>query len=232
MRGDRRSCLATIAIVLACSVLLAASLHAQLVPCSGNADERSITRALGAIERSVDPCGESGELRAILDALRRCSRAPYAICTDRGTHRNVFDRPGDPGQRMPRTITWNLGLISELEVGCDDDPDRPVRRDPTASLVHELAHAAQDCQGLNPGEHELEAVRIENIYRRAAGLCQRRGYGDQPLPAAMVKVCTSTACPCASPPELAGRPVDRTPAGAPAGRDVTASGDSRTPSAR
>jgi hypothetical protein len=43
-------------------------------------------------------------------------------------------------------------------------------RDPTASLVHELAHAAQDCSGLNPGEHELEAVRIENIYRRASGL--------------------------------------------------------------
>jgi hypothetical protein len=218
-------------MVLASCLLPAASLHAQLVACSGTPDASSIGRALAAIERSVDPCGESGELRALLAALRRCTRATYEICTDRTTRRNVFDRPAAPRQGTTRTITWNPGLTSELEVGCDDDPGRPVPRDPTASLVHELAHAAQDCQGLNPGEHELEAVRIENIYRRGAGLCQRRGYGDQLLPAAMVKVCTATACPCASPTELAGGPGRIAPDDPPGRDESTASGDLGAPSA-
>src|SRR5262249_55048590 len=67
------------------------------------------------------------------------------------------------------------------------------------SLLHELAHAAQDCAGLNPGDHELEAVYIENIYRRAAGLCQRTSYGDEPLPATMVKLCGPGECGCGPP---------------------------------
>jgi len=72
-----------------------------------------------------------------------------------------------------------------------------VLRDPAASLLHELAHAADDCRGLNPGEHELEAVRVENVYRRAAGLCQRAGYGDDALPRAFVKECSPAHCSCA-----------------------------------
>jgi hypothetical protein len=100
----------------------------------------------------------------------------------------VFDRPVDHhGRPLRRTIGWNPALRSELEPGRDGDPGEPLRRDPTASLLHELVHAAHDCQGLNPGEHEFEAVRIENIYRRAAGLCQRPGYGDEPLPASAVR---------------------------------------------
>jgi hypothetical protein len=55
---------------------------------------------------------------------------------------------------------------------------------------------------MNPGEHELEAVRIENIYRRAAGLPQRRGYGELALPAQMVRLCGSGACSCAVPMEV------------------------------
>jgi hypothetical protein len=224
----RRACVrlvpARLAVVLC--LLLAAPLDAQLVRCAQDADAPAIARALLAIERSEDPCGESSELRAMLDALRSCSRATYEICTDGRMDRNVFDRSPD----ATRTITWNPTLTSELEVGCNDDPHRPVLRDPTASLVHELAHAAQDCQGLNPGAHELEAVRIENIYRRAAGLCQRRGYGDEALPADMVKPCTAAACQCSSPTEMASRPADQLAPAAPAGGDgSTFSGDSRVP---
>jgi hypothetical protein len=64
-----------------------------------------------------------------------------------------------------------------------------VLRDPVASLVHEIAHAVDDCEGRNPAERELEAVRIENVYRRAAGLCQRSAYGDDTLGAETVKLC-------------------------------------------
>jgi len=135
-----------------------------------------------------------------LKQLDACLGATYRICTSTQIDRNLFDRPTGPsGEALPRTITWNPELRSELEPSCDGDVSTPVLRDPTASLVHELAHAVQDCTGLNPGEHELEAVRIENIYRRAAGLCQRHSYGDLPLPVAMVKVCSGNNCPCSPP---------------------------------
>ena len=74
-----------------------------------------------------------------------------------------------------------------------------VTRDPIASLLHELVHAVQDCEGLNPGEHELEAVRVENIYRRAAGLCQRTGYGAMALPSDQIRICTEAICSCLPP---------------------------------
>src|SRR6185295_2312355 len=126
-----------------------------------------------------------------------CKKRRYRICTSSTLPRNEFDRPAR--RDGIRTITWNPELRSELEDSCEDDPAQPVLRDPDASLLHELVHAVQDCAGLNPGEHELEAVRIENIYRRAAGLCQRHSYGDLPLPVAMVKVCSGNNCPCSPP---------------------------------
>jgi hypothetical protein len=158
----------------------------------------------------------------MLATLQRCAPGHYRICTDRTTHRNVFDRPIGSD---PRTITWNPDLRSALEATCDDDPGGQVLRDPTASLVHELAHAAQDCEGLNPGEHELEAVRLENVYRRAAGLCQRGGYGDEPLPADMVRTCTPGRCSCSPPVDMATS-TPAGPVGLPLAPKLTSSGDS------
>src|SRR5262249_37307660 len=96
------------------------------------------------------------------------------------------------------TIIWNPELRSELERGCDGDPARPVVRDPVASLLHEMVHAVDDCEGRDASAHELEAVRIENIYRRAAGLCQRAAYGETPLPAEVVKSCSPAHSPAGS----------------------------------
>jgi hypothetical protein len=89
--------------------------------------------------------------------------------------RNWFDRPNGDPTRI-RTITWNRGWPPPIEFSCDGDPGKPVLRDATASSC-ELAHAAQDCDGLDPTANEFDAVRIESIYRRAAGLCQRTVYG-------------------------------------------------------
>ena len=156
--------------------------------------------AIDRLRHSTDPCGESEQITDLLRQVTSCTTATYRVCTDTTADRNVFDRPFAQTDAVPmRTITWNPLLESALEEGCDGDPVRPLTHDPTASLLHELAHAAQDCAGLDPGAHELEAVRIENIYRRAAGLCQRRGYGDQPLPAQMVRVCAPGNCPCSIP---------------------------------
>jgi len=157
-------------------------------------DARPVADALRRIDRSVDPCGETATLRALLKSLERCG---YEIRTSSTAHRNLFHG---------RTITWNPGLRSELEPACEDGPGMPVVRDPTASLLHELVHALDGCDGRNPGEHEFEAVRIENIYRRAAGLCQRTRYGDAALPASMRRRCAPGGCTCAV-PDAPARPA-------------------------
>jgi hypothetical protein len=143
------------------------------------ARRHTVTAALRRIEASVDPCGETATVHALLRKLEACR---YDIRTSVTAERNLYDR---------RAITWNPDLRSELEPSCD--------RDPTASLLHELVHALDACDGRNPGERELEAVRIENIYRRAAGLCQRTRYGSDPLPASMVRECTPGRCTCTAP---------------------------------
>lgn len=146
----------------------------------------------------------------MLDRIERCVGTVYNVCTDPTATRNVFDRPATLfGLTAPRAITWNPALRTEVELKCAANPAEPLLRDPTASLLHELVHAAQDCDGLNPGEHELEAVRIENIYRRAAGLCQRTGYGDERLPRSMLASCNTGPCSCSSP--LDGEPEERAP---------------------
>ena len=179
------------------SLFLAGRCQAQLSVCDEE-DQQEINRAVGRIEAAIDPCGESAQLRAILDTVTQCRHQAYEVCTDRYSSRSVFDRPtGMHGEPLARTISWNPILRSTLEEECADDPTMAVQRDPTASLLHELVHAADDCQGRNPGEHELEAVRIENIYRRAAGLCQRARYGDEELPRQWRKSCAPHACACA-----------------------------------
>lgn len=216
-------------IIAVVSVMLLgpALVESQLVPCNTEAETPSIAKALLNIEQSVDPCGDSAEVIAVLQELKRCKKTSYRICSDPKIDRNTFDRPVDADeQTLPRTISWNPDLRSQLELGCDGDPSKPVLRDPTASLLHELAHAAQDCEGLNPGEHELEAVRTENIYRRAAGLCQRQRYGDDPLPAEMVKICAAGRCPCSHPNDP-GDQRARKQLASPESGAVTSSGDAR-----
>jgi hypothetical protein len=185
-------------VLVAALVLVPISGWAELIPCRQSADAVRIAQALQSIRDSVDPCGESPQVLRVVDALEQCATARYEVCTSARSSRNLFDRPND--RQEARTIIWNPELRSELEPGCDGDPARPVVRDPTASLLHELVHAAHDCAGLDPGEQELEAVRIENIYRRAMGLCQRSRYGDDPLPTDLVKPCAGGSCSCPGPP--------------------------------
>jgi hypothetical protein len=214
---------------LVASVLVAFPLAApaQLVPCEDQGDTDTIASALSAIERSVDPCGESADLVATVESVRRCARARYQICISSTANRNLFDRPTGFRSSDRRTITWNPELRSALDADGDDWP--AMLRDPAASLVHELAHAAQDCAGLNPGEHELEAVRIENIYRRAWGLPQRSRYGSQPLPPAMIMGCMPGECACERPVGATQARAGTQPDGASVSGRVQSSGDSIPP---
>ena len=173
--------------------------QARLTGCDSAVAPVPLRQAVRALRRVADPCGEGREISALLRKLARCPAA-YRVCIDRQASQNIFDRPlGQGSAQRPRTITWNPELRSEIETSCPGDPGRPVRRDPVASLLHELVHAAQDCDGIDPLAHEFEAVRVENIYRRAVGLCQRSGYGRDPLPAAMALACDARHCSCAHP---------------------------------
>ncbi len=129
--------------------------------------------------------------------LARLGRCAYTVCTSGAADRNLFEEA---------TVTWNPALRTALEPGA-------VPRDPTASLLHELVHAADACDGLNAAAHELHAVRIENVYRRAVGLPQRTRYGERALPASMTRACDGVTCSCATPATVAadsaGPPVER-----------------------
>lgn len=191
--------------VLAAALLLigsTAGARAELIPCREPSDARRVEETLAQLRATADPCGESGEVTAVLDALAACRSARYEICVSAVADRSLFDRP--LARDGVRRIVWNPALRTQLEPRCDQGG--AVHREPTASLLHELVHAAHDCAGLDPGQHELEAVRIENVYRRAAGLAQRAGYGDEALPAAMRRICEPGACSCEIPsvPEVPG----------------------------
>jgi hypothetical protein len=178
-------------------VLLTGGAPVRAHDCDAASDSQ-VAAALAAIERSADPCGETRAAREIVQQFRRCAVRGLRICADRGSERNFIERASVDERGTPTTITWNPALRSQLEWGCDGDPHKAVRRDPTASLLHELVHAVQDCAGLDPADHEFEAVQIENIYRRANRLCQRTRYGNEQLPAEMRVSCEPTDCRCSS----------------------------------
>jgi hypothetical protein len=163
--------------------------------CAEVLGQAEVAAALADIERSIDPCGETAEVLQLIDQFRGCARSGVRLCTDAQSERNFIER-GSGTDGLGSTIIWNPELRSQLENGCDGDPGRPVLRDPTASLLHELVHAVQDCHGLEPSEHEFEAVRVENIYRRARHMCQRTRYGDQLLPTDMLVACDPGHCRC------------------------------------
>ena len=201
----RTSAAVFLRVVSAAVLLVAAGVsRAEMVPCRHVSNARQVEDALARLRDARDPCGESAEMAAVLDALAGCPTARYEICVSVSADRNLFDRPST--RDGIRTIVWNPGLSSELEPRCEPGGDA-LRREPTASLLHEIVHAAHDCAGLDPGQLELDAVRVENIYRRAAGLRQRGAYGTERLPAGMTRSCEPGACTCAVPGSLAAAPT-------------------------
>jgi hypothetical protein len=169
------------------------SANAAPIRCERGADAR-IASAFDTIRRSVDPCGESAQLVDVVDRFERCAMR-YDICIDASASRNLM-QPHSVEQTG--TIIWNPELRSGLEAGCDGDATREVTRDPVASLVHELVHAVDGCEGRDAASRELEAVRLENVYRRAAGLCQRTAYGDRQVGPGPFSICGRGAAPIMS----------------------------------
>jgi hypothetical protein len=186
---------------MALLLLMTGSAFGSAPQCGSPGTPARVAQVVAEIEGAIDPCGGSPEVQRVLTAFRRCDPSSYRICIDSHSARNFVD----PGIRTepayPTSLTWNPELRTELESSCDGDPAQPVLRDPVASLLHEIVHVVQDCNGLDPGAHETEAVRIENIYRRARGLCQRTRYGKTALPRRAFVACHRDPCSCL--PELA-----------------------------
>ena len=196
-------------------------------PCERPAAMPAVQAALTAIERTVDPCGDDAELADVVRRFRRCTTSGVRVCLDREATRNVTEYGAEHGT----TITWNPRLRTELERRCATDPARPVLREPVASLLHELVHVVQACDGLDPADHELEAVRLENVFRRARGLCQRTRYGDVELPPGMLVACEPGQCSCRRGVDVVLRPGMPTPSSAVRARPRTAADLDDPPSA-
>jgi hypothetical protein len=123
--------------------------------------------------------------------------------------------PTSPTNPMPSSETLCLPVMDSHDprkgAPCDVywNPDNDnfysfetVRRDPTASLIHELAHAAQSVLGEAPRDRismeDLGGVYIENMYRRSnPPLPMRTSYGLAPLdPNALLPCCGSPNVGC------------------------------------
>ncbi len=191
--------LATVPVIDARQALVGtplAAVSSPAVECDSHSIRERVAHAVQEIEHVVDPCGDSAEIGRIIESFRRCDPTSYKICVDTRSPRNYVD-PGARGNPpQPTALVWNPELRNELESSCNGDDSRPLLREPNASLLHELVHIVQDCSGLDPAAHESEAVRIENIYRRARGLCQRTRYGNEALPPDAFVACRGDSCSC------------------------------------
>jgi hypothetical protein len=149
--------------------------------------ETAVNNVLAAWEATSD-CRSDPLFAHLLDVLRQ---SPWPITikeeidASKDSHTEVQrgpDRdPRNPQVGAPSTIYWN-------RYNTDLYSYSSVARDPTASLIHELAHAAQAAEGTLPegefGRWERQAplseerggLYVENIYRRAQGLPMRENY--------------------------------------------------------
>jgi len=87
-------------------LLLGVSANAAPVRCEHPAGAAQIESAFETIRRSIDPCGESGQLVDLLDRFERCATR-YDICIDPTASRNLLQ---PRGVEQTGTIIWNPAL--------------------------------------------------------------------------------------------------------------------------
>ena len=109
-------------------LLVATSGFAQLTICGQTPDGPAIAGALRAIRASVDPCGESAELAAMLATLERCARrgitgsAPTGRRTETSsTARSVPILGPSPGIRSS-ALSWSLPATTTPGAACSATP--------------------------------------------------------------------------------------------------------------
>lgn len=183
--GRNRTLIAAILGAVLASSALPVTAQSKIVIEGDAAFVQKVQAAIQAIKDANDP---EGELRALIEALEMSANCHVIRQTD--TEQGSHCKPDDPKKEKDRSGT---GTTIEWEADSTDLYDTDVARDPTAALLHELAHAAAADQGLAtdetvPGpdgpidQDEQYAVVIENIYRDAVNIPERTKYGNRELP--------------------------------------------------
>jgi hypothetical protein len=164
--------------------------------------QQTLDAALDRIEHCKD-CTHDERLRRELAALRTSAtvvtvqlryetgKLKWERMRTKNMRRTDDHRVMLKGLARDVIITWNLAIDAV------PGPGDCHQADPVSNLSHELHHAYQLLYAIpiRPADHfpvdpnEADAVSVENIYRRCAGMCQRDHYGFHNVPA-------TTTCPC------------------------------------
>jgi hypothetical protein len=180
-----------LSLVLALPILTGASaVQAGIVVDGTPAFKDEVKKCLDKIRESeVDPAFVLSELEksakttTIRQTPAKVNRTGYSNTNDANS-----PAAGGTGNGTDTNIDWNPTNFDNEEAG--------TRRDPCASLMHELRHAFDGANGTrdprveppppapNGIKHnEIEASREENLYRKKhPPLPQRRQYGGRNLP--------------------------------------------------
>src|SRR5712692_2126809 len=157
--------------------------EARIVIDPNNRDptfETAVNNVLAAWEATAD-CRSDPLFAHLLDVVKR-SPWPITIIEETDDSKDNETRvqvgpdqdPRNPQIGAPSNIHWN-------RYNTDLYSYSSVARNPTAALIHELAHAAQAAEGTQPacnfGRWERQSplceerggLYVENIYRRAQG---------------------------------------------------------------
>ena len=163
-------------------------------PSEATCFAQGVFAALNQI-RVTDP-----ELGAMIDALES-STIRHTIKQTRG----ITTSEGDDDDHH-QDVFYNPRLNKQF-------PGDGVCVDPIAALLHELYHAFENQNGTLQANREdtsvngikkseLNAVNVENLYRRLHGLCPRTQYGAKKLPAQdLIGACPNQmlSMPCPTP---------------------------------
>ena len=129
-----------------------------------------IQKTGGTVAGFLNQLFGSGNTHVIKQSTKKNSTAPNSWTN------------GQNGTGTGSTVTWDPSFTDPYADG--------TRRDPCASLFHELVHAADFDKGTDDGaagangiiKAEIKACTEENKYRHGNGLPQRKKYGDKDLP--------------------------------------------------
>lgn len=167
------------------------------------------------LDTSNDPTGFFAQVQACLDRIERHPAKAGKIQELVGSGREHFvrrtrrsrsstaatdDAGATNGSGSGSLVSWNPTGTGAYSDG--------VAADPCAALFHELVHAADYDAGTADGTKldtdgndatgkvryaELVATQLENWFRKAEGLPQRKEYGGNPLPEGIVFDCNPDA---------------------------------------
>ncbi len=169
-----------------------------------------VNNVLAAWEATTD-CRSDPLFAHLLDVLKR-TPWPIEIVEETDDTKGTRTELGFGPDRDPRNpLLGDSSTIYWKRFNTDLYSFSSVARDPTASLIHELAHAAMAAEGTLPesefGLWERQAplseerggLYIENMYRRAHGLPMREEYNLWFIsPSAHLPCCAGASASCSS----------------------------------